>query len=211
MSITGTENGFLDLHGKQVHSFSLEIANVGYQRMGDLLIAMLESEAWRSFRDGISSYSFLPGEFDYFLTQRGIRREDVTQLPDMNVKGRIAMAADERRTGEDNYRRRILQVRAENPQIPGRPIEPFGLTKAEAKALANGSAVADGTHSRPALGVRVRRFTNSNGDRSRAKAPAETLPRAERLRRSAVRLDDDDLAGLVDSLKQELARRKRLA
>ena len=38
---------------------------------------------------------------------------------------------------------------------------------------------------------------------------AETLPLGERLRRSAVRLGDDDLADLIGALKQEQQRRKR--
>ena len=140
VSVSDTENGFLDLHGKQVHSFSLEMANANFQHMADLIMAMLESEVWRSFQDGIGSYSFLPGEYDYFLSQRGIRREDVMKIPDLDVKARLEAAMDERRTAEDGYRRRILQARAENPQIPGRPIEPFGHTIEEAKSLANGNA-----------------------------------------------------------------------
>ena len=210
MSITGTENGFLDLHGKQVHSFGLEMANIGYQHMADLIVSMLESEAWRSFQDGISSsYNFLPGEFDYFLTQRGIRREDVMKIPDLDVKAKLEAAMDERRTGEDGYRRRILQVRAENPQIPGRPIEPFGYTKDESKALVNGRGGAAAPEHKEPLGDRVRRYTNTNGKTSRK--AGETLPLAKRLCRQAIGLDDDDLASLVDSLKQELARRKRSA
>jgi hypothetical protein len=210
VNVSETENGFLDLHGREVHSFSMEIANVGFQRMTDLIIAMLKSEAWRSFKDGLGSYSFLPGEFDYFLTQRGIRRDDVIKIPDVTVKAGIEAAMDERRTGEEGYRRTLLQVRAENPQVPGRPIEPFGCTFAEAKVLVREGAAAGGNRGnrrhREALGARVRRFTNTDGETT--KPPAEALPLAERLGRSAVRLDDDDLAALIDSLKQEQHRRK---
>lgn len=67
------ENGFLDLHGREVHAFSMEIANIGFNRMADLLLSMPGSEAWCSFNDGVGSYVFLPGEFDYFLSQQGIR------------------------------------------------------------------------------------------------------------------------------------------
>lgn len=205
--VAAVESGFLDLHGREVHSFSMQMANVGFQRMADLIAAMLKSESWRSFKDGLGSYSFLPGEFDYFLTQRGIRREDVMKIPDVTVKAAIEAAMDERRTAEQGYRRPVLQARAENPQVPGRPIEPFGLTKSEAKSLVNGRAVADRPEQRPALGRSVRRWGLTEGQTK--KAPSETLPLVERLRRSAIRLGDDDLADLIDSLKQEQRRRRR--
>ena len=113
---------------------------------------------------------------------------------------------DERRTGEGDYRRPLLQVRAENPQVPGRPIEPFGYTQSEAKALVEHSASLAGTKHREALGDKVRRFSNTGGETS--KNPARFLPAAERLRRSAVRLSDGDLADLIESLKQEQRRRR---
>jgi hypothetical protein len=37
-------------------------------------------------------------------------------------------------------RRRVAEARLANPTRPGRPIEPFGLTKSEAKTLVNGGA-----------------------------------------------------------------------
>ena len=146
-SVAATENNFLDLHGKEVVAFSSEMANIGFQRMGELLESMLRSEAWRSFKDGLGSYGFLPGEFDYFLTQRGIRREDVMKIPDLDVKADIEAAMDERRTGREHldYRRPVLQARAENPQVPGRPIESFALTKSDEKAQVNGTAGGAGS------------------------------------------------------------------
>ena len=206
-SVASAERSFLDLHGKQVHAFSSEMANVGFQRMADLLVSMLKSEAWRSFKDGLGSYDFLAGEFDYFLTQRGIRREDVMKVPDYDAKAAFEAAMDERRTGEDGYRRPVLQARAENPQVPGRPIEPFGYTKEEAKALVRVQAGAAGLKHREALGDRVRRFTNTGGATTRK--PNNVLPHAERLRRSALSLSDADLADLIDALKQEQRRRRR--
>lgn len=206
--VTDVENGFLDLHGRQVHAFSSEMANVGFQRMADLLTSMLKSEAWRSFKDGLGSYDFLAGEFDYFLTQRGIRREDVMKIPDVNVKAQVEAAMDERRTGEDGYRRPITQAKAENPQVPGRPIEPFGITQSEAKHLVKGTATA-GRGDRPALGIRVRRWSNTGGETTKLPSEVRPPPPMERVRRTALRLDDDDLADLIDSLKQEQRRRRR--
>jgi hypothetical protein len=206
-TMTQAENGFLDLHGREVHAFSMEMANVGFQRMADLLVSMLRSQAWRSFKDGLGPYAFLPGEFDYFLSQRGIRREDVMKIPDVDVKAEIETAMDERRTGEDDYRRPVLQARDENPQRPGQPIEPFGYTQKEAKALVDAGADNIGVNQREPLGKQIRRFRNTGG--ATTKQPSHTLPLAERLRRSAMRLSDDDLADLVDSLKQELRRRQR--
>src|ERR1700685_3120479 len=125
------------------------MANIGYHRMADLIQSMLRSESWRSFTDGLGSYAFLPGEFDYFLTQQGIRREDVMKLPDIAIKAMIEEAMDERRTGEDGYRRNVLQARAENPQRPGRPIEPFGCTQAEARSLESGGGTGGLSHRPP--------------------------------------------------------------
>lgn len=207
MSAPELENGFLDLHGREVHAFSMGMANVGFQRMAELLQSMLKSEAWRSFKDGLGSYAFLPGEFDYFLTQRGIRRDDVRKLPDISIKATLDVAMDERRTGEEGYRRPVLRARAENPQVPGRPIEPYGFSKSEIKSMVNGDADVVGLSSREALGARVRRLASSGGRESRA--PNEMLPIAERLRRSALRLSDDDLADLIEELKQEQQRRRR--
>ena len=207
MSTADLEGGFLDIHGREVHSFSMGMANVGFDRMADLLLSMLRSEAWRSFKDGLGSYSFLPGEFDYFLSQRGIRREDVMKLPDVKVKAQVEAAMDERRTGEDGYRRPVLRARDENPQRPGQPIEPFGYTQAEAKALVKAGADKIGVNQREPLGKNIRRYTNTGGETTRQ--PSHALPIAERVRRSAVRLGDDDLADLIGALKQEQQRRKR--
>lgn len=204
MSVSQLENRFLDLHGREVHAFSMEMANVGFHRMAELLLSMLKSGAWRSFKDGNGQYSFLEGEFDYFLSQRGIQREDVMKLPDRTVQVELDTAMDERRTGEEGYRRPVLQARAENPSVPGRPIEPFGLTEKEAKSLVDDTGRAAPGH-RPALGERTRRY----GKEGHTKRPSETLPLVERLRRSALRLDDADLADLIDSLKQEQRRRRR--
>lgn len=205
MSIASVEHRFLDLHGKQVHAFSSEMANVGFHRMADLLMSMLKSEAWRSFTDGLGSYNFLPGEFDYFLSSRGIRRDDVMKLPDVAAKAEIEKHMDERRTGEADYRRPVLEARAGNPQRPGQPIEPFGYTEAEAKSLVDGTRALRAAQHREPLGASVRRFRNTGT----TKAPNKALPDIERLRRSALRLGDDDLADLIDSLKQEQRRRRR--
>jgi len=197
----------LDLNGRQVHAFALEMANVGYARLADLLAAMLESGAWRSFQDGLGHYEFLEGEFDYFLTQQGVRREDVMNgVRDIEAKARLEAHMDERKTGKEGYRRRTLEVRAANPARPSRPIEPFGLTKAEATALVDGLA-STARPDRPALGTAVRRWTLSGGKTTRK--PSDLLPRVEQLRRSAVHLSNEDLERLIEGLKQEQRRRRR--
>jgi hypothetical protein len=207
MTEPGIKNDeFVDLNGRQVHAFALQMANLGYTRMTDELMKMLRAGHWRNFQYGDGRFRFLPGEFDYFLTQQGVRREDVMKgVQDLDAKAELEAAMDERRTGEENYRRRIAEARADNPQRPGRPIEPFGVTKAEAKALLNDRA--DGYRPREALGKAARRWTLTS--RATTRAPSETLPLVERLRRSALRLDDADLADLIDSLKQEQKRRRR--
>jgi hypothetical protein len=196
-----TVNGFVDLNGRQVHAFASEVANVGYARLKDELLSMLRSGAWRDFKDGLGRYQFLPGEFDYFLSQWGVTRKDAMDgIADLDAKAELEQHMDERRTGEDDYRRRLTEVRAANPERPGRPIEPFGCTEAEGKLLVKGTP-------RAALGERVRRFAKEGT----TKRPSEALPQVEKLRRSAMRLDDHDLADLIDSLKQEQRRRRRQA
>jgi hypothetical protein len=57
--------------------------------------------------------------------------------------------------------------------------------------------------------MRVRRLTNTGGQTTKKPSEIAPLPPAERLRRSASRLSDEDLAYLIDSLKQEQRRRRR--
>lgn len=198
---------FTDINGRAVHAFANEMANLGFARMTEKLLGMLDSGTWRHFKDGLSTYEFLPGEFDYFLTQWGVQREHVMRgVQDIDAKAKLESHMDERRTGEEGYRRRLTEVREANPQRPGNPIVPFGYTHAEAKTL-----VKDGAHGvrgpqRPALGGRVRRYVNTGHT---TKSASDGLPAVERLRRSAVRLDDQDLAALVDALKEEQRRRRR--
>jgi hypothetical protein len=209
MTVPQLENQFLDLHGREVHAFSMQMANVGFTRMADLLKSMLASESWRSYRDGLGKYAFLRGEFDYFLSQQGIPRADVMKIPDVDLLSQVEAAMDERRTGENDYRRPVLQARAENPERPGQPIEPFGLTEKEAKVLVKHTATG-GRGTRPALGRSVRRWGLTEGRTKKAPSEEAPLPLVERLRRSAMRLGDDDLADLIDALKQERRRRHRV-
>jgi hypothetical protein len=194
-----------DLNGKQVHAFATQMANLGFQHMTDLLIAMFKSGAWRQFRDGLGAYDFLPGEFDYFLTQQGVSRTDIMDgVRDIETKAMLEAAMDERRTGEEGYRRRIITVRDANPQRPGRPILPFGYTKREAKSLA-ADDILSRTRELPALGGTVRRWTKTGG--KPASAPVRPSL-AERARRIALRLADDDLDQLIEHLQQEQQRRR---
>lgn len=210
MTVVGGEPdaAFLDLNGKQVHAFAQRMANIGYAELADQLRSMLASGVWQRFTTGLGEHIFLPGEFDYFLTQQGVKREDVMSgVRDLDFKAEIESAMDERRTGEEGYRRRIAEVRQQVPAHPGRPIEPFGVTEMESKGLHTGARIGDTAH-RTALGPRVRRFTNTGGRTS--KAPSEEpAPRWMSLRNSAERLSAEDLDMLVDALKAEQRRRRR--
>jgi hypothetical protein len=201
------EEDFLDAHARRVHQFSLQMTNLGLARMADLLIAMLDADDWREFTDGLGTYRFLSGEFDYFLTQRGIDRDQILHgIRDIDVKAKLEAAMDERRTGEAGYRRRLADVRREVPTRPGRPIEPFGYTQRESKTLLE-TALGESSFParRPALGSGVRRWANSGGQATRP--DSELRPRWERLARSAVRLPDQELAKVVQALHDELDRR----
>lgn len=199
---------FLDHNGKHVHAFALDMANLGFRQMADKLVNMLESGAWQEFTDGLGRYKFQPGEFDYFLTQQGVTRDDVMNgIRDVELKARLEEAMDERRTGKDpDYRRPILEARKANPERPDRPIEPFGLTKSEAKALV-GDRAGGARLDRPALGNAVRRWRATGGETTRK--PSETIPRPERIYRSAVRLPDDELEALLARLRDQLRQRRK--
>jgi hypothetical protein len=197
-----------DLNGKQVHAFATQMANLGFQHMTDLLIDTFRSGVWRNFRDGLGTYDFLPGEFDYFLTQQGVSRADIMDgVRDIETKALLEAAMDERRTGEEGYRRRIVAARDANPQRPGRPIQPFGYTKSEAKFLADDNSPSH--RELPALGSAVRRWTKTGG--KPASARQERLDPLERARKIALRLDDDDLQELIERLQEEQRLRRGAA
>lgn len=112
---------------------------------------------------------------------------------------------DERRTGEEGYRRRIVAVRDSNPKRPGRPILPFGYTRAEARSLA-GVDNSQQHRELPALGSAVRRWTKTGG--KPASASRERLSPLERARRMALGLADEDLQELIERLHEEQQRRR---
>src|SRR4029077_17657998 len=128
--------------GRRVSSFSLTMSNLGTSRAERMIIEMLESGSWREFSHGWGTFRFLPREFDYFLSSHGIDRDYVmATMRDMQVKARLEAAMDERRTGEDGYRRGLDGVGGENPGIAAHRIEcrngvielrepePFGYTR----------------------------------------------------------------------------------
>ncbi len=208
MSDPTKKHDFLDLNGRQVHSFAQRMVNIGYAQMTDLLVSMLKSGAWQEFHDGLGTYRYLPGEFDYFLTQQGVTRDEVMHgVRDIDTKALLEEAMDERRTGEDGYRRHLAQVRRANPERPGRPVLPFGYSRSEAKALLSEGEDVVLTNRQP-LGSATRRYRNSGGRTSRR--PSETAPPLERVRRAALRLENGDLAALLDALREEIKRRTRL-
>lgn len=199
---------FLDQNGAAVHRFALDMANLGFAVFTEKLLAMLDSEVWQEFQDGLGAYHFLQGEYDYFLSQQGVTREYVMHgVADVRAKARLEEAMDERRTGTPDYRRRLTDVRTANPTRPGRPIVPFGFSLQEAKVLhEEGSVrVAKG---RPPLGQSVRVFRNTGG--LTTVSPSRRRPVVERLTRSAVRLPDEEFATLLNALAGEQQRRLSL-
>jgi hypothetical protein len=177
-----------DRNGRLVHRFAITMANLGLTQAGTELEKMYDSGIWREFEDGLGHYRFLPGEFDYFLTQQGIMREDVMVIPDVKLKAKLEEGMDERRTGGEGYRRRIIEVRQANPTRPARPIEPFGLTKKEAATLREKGMRRMPRSDRPALGGRVRRW-KAQGTTLPSR---EVAPRWQRLAVAVARLSDED-------------------
>jgi hypothetical protein len=196
-----------DPNGELVHRFALTMGNLGLAKAGHEVQTMLESGRWRRFMLGFQAFEFLPGEFDYFLTQQGITREQIMAIRDVEVKAELEAAMDERRTGEPTYRRTITDVRAQVPDRPGSPIEPYGYTKSEAKALLNGKEVDDPPDHRPALGRAVRRYSLTGGTTTRK--PSEQRPRWERLAASVCNLPVDEFAQAYEVIKAAAPAKRR--
>jgi hypothetical protein len=211
VSSTGTPrdapaHDFLDTNGRQVHAFALRMQNLGFVQLTETLIAMFKSGAWMSFSDGLGDYRFLPGEFDYFLTQQGVLREDVMAgVRDISLKAELDGAMDERRTGEDEYRRTLNEARDANPKRPQQPIEPFGFSRREAAILVDEGRLAKSA-SRPPLGPSARRYRNSGGVTS--KSIAKRLPKVERLKRAALLLPNPEFQELLAALSAEKRARR---
>jgi hypothetical protein len=205
--MSAPERRLTDRNGQLVHAFSLEAANLGLNRLAELIIAMLDSDAWRDWRDGLGEVHLLPGEFDYFLSMTGVTRDAVMHgVRDINTKARLEQAMDERRAGEEGYRRRYDELIAE---LGRRKAEPFGYTQKEAKFLVTDSGSDGASTHREALGSRVRRYSSNDGKTT--KAPSDQRARWERLAASVCRLPDDELAQVTDIIRAELAKRKAQA
>jgi hypothetical protein len=194
---------FTDVNASQVHAFALQMSNLGLSRVTDLLLSMFKSGAWREFTDGTGQHRFLPGEFDYFLTQQGVTRDHVMHgVRDVKIKAELEEAMDERRTGEAGYRRSLVEVRAAVPERPGSPIEPFGYTRSESRFVSDGTRAAP----RAPLGRAPRTYRLSGG--TTTKRPNEELGRSDRLRRTVLRLDDEQLAEMATLIAEEQKRRE---
>lgn len=46
---------FADPNGRQVHHFASTMANLGFARMTEALLSMLDSGTWREFTDGLGN------------------------------------------------------------------------------------------------------------------------------------------------------------
>lgn len=206
MSNSDETGGVADENGQMVQRFGLTMHNLGLERAGEELLTMLRSGRWRKWSQGGMTFEFLPGEFDYFLTQQEIHREQVMILPDVSAKAALEEAMDERRTGERGYRRPVKTAREQVPELPGRPIAPYGYGKAEGRSLADAGEPTSSS-GRPALGSSVRRFRNTGGVSTRP--PRDERARWERLAASAVRLPDADLYHLIDRVVEEKNKREK--
>jgi len=192
-----------DRNGELVHRFSLQMENLGFQRMADELVRMLDSGIWQDWKDGLGRVHLLPGEFDYFLSSCGITREDVMHgIRDMGIKARLEEAMDERRTGEDDYRRRYEEIK---PTLGRRNATTFGYTKSEQKTL-NGRGVQHAPTKREALGTSVRRYGNTGN----ATTPSRRKrSKVEQVERSIELLTDREFAKLSAWLAGHRRQRRR--
>jgi len=139
------------------------------------------------------------------ITQQGVTRDLVMHsVRDVRIKAQLDEAMDERRTGEPNYRRRLVEVRADVPERPSSPIEPFGYTKSERTFLLTGGERP--ASQRAPLGRAPRQYRLTGG--ATTKRPNEQLRAAQRLHRTVLRLPDDELVALADAITEERARRQ---
>jgi len=191
-----------DRNGELVHRFSLQMENLGFQRMADEIIRMLDSGIWQQWKDGLGRVQLQPGEFDYFLSSCGITRDDIMHgIRDMAIKARLEEAMDERRTGEDGYRRRYEQIK---PALGRRNVTPFGYTKAERETL-NGKAFQKSPKRREALGASVRRYAATGT----TKAPSQQRSKVRQLEASIGRLNSREFDKLAAWFTDEKRRRQR--
>jgi hypothetical protein len=183
------------------------MAHADSARRTELVVAMLDSQAWREFTDTVGTYRFLPGEFDYFLALQGLAREQIMHgVRDIHATARLVAAMDERRTGERGYRRPVLLARRQNPPCPQRAIEPSVRTAAGADALVSSARAVSPGHAE-AVGRRVRPDVAQACSSSRA--ISEPSPDWMPLRAQALRLSDEDLARLGEAINFEQRRRRR--
>jgi hypothetical protein len=194
MPAPARERRLADRNGQLVHAFSVEAGNLGLNRLAELIVSMLDSNAWLDWADGLGKVQLLPGEFDYFLSMCGVTRESVMHgVRDVAVKARLEQAMDERRVGEDGYRRRYDELKAVLGQH--RSTQPYGYTKTEAKTL---DGAFQKSPQRAALGAMVRRYVTTGT----TKAPSQQRSKVEQLQASIKRLSEDELQHLADWLTE---------
>lgn len=197
------ESRVSDENAQLVEAFSVEMANLGFERMTEHLLAMLDSGAWLKWKDGLGEVDLLPGEFDYFLSMCGVTRETVMHgIRDVEVKARLQQAMDERRSGDSEYRRSYNDVTAAVGKRRG--TQPFGYSGSEAKALAEAGVIEKPTR-REALGATVRRFVATGSTKPQSKERT----RLERVQASVSRLSDEEFAEFDDWLEQHREERRR--
>lgn len=202
--MASSERSLMDRNGRLVHAFSVEMSNLGFDRMTEHVVAMLKADAWREWKDGLGTVRLLPGEFDYFLSMCSVDRDTIMHgIRDVAVKARLQGAMDERRSGEDGYRRRYPEVRAAVGRR--RRAIPFGYTESEGRTLAEDLGEDLPARRRQALGDAARRFA-ATGSTQRS-APQRS--RVEQIEASVQRLDDAELEELAQWLNDYRKERKQ--
>lgn len=168
----------MDRNGRLVHAFSVEMSNLGFERMADHILAMLKDGAWKEWKDGLGQVQLLAGEFDYFLSMCNVTRDTVMHgLRDVELKAKLQKAMDERRSGDQEYRRRFDEIRS----VLGnqRHAVPFGYTESEGKVIAELTGDTSIPKRRDSLGEAVRRYSIS-GTTKKPAFPANPLDQAKK-------------------------------
>lgn len=199
------ESRVSDENAQLVEAFSVEMANLGFERMTEHILAMLDSGAWRSWKDGLGEVDLLPGEFDYFLSMCGVTRETVMHgIRDVEAKARLQQAMDERRSGDSDYRRSYPEVTEAVGKRPG--AQPFGYTGSEAKTLVEAGIIEKPTR-REALGSTVRRFVATGS----TKPPSKGRTHLQRVQAGVSRLDDEEFSEFDQWFEQHRKQRREVS
>lgn len=159
---------------------------------------MLESRAWRAYRDGTGDSTWLSGEFDYFLAVWCVTADDVSRLALTDEqKAALLAAGDRRQTGTARVRRSLEEAAQANPHAGLlEHWQRYGWAEKTPISARTVARLQSGTtweqHAQRRRLVRLR----ESGSWKRVEAAVSALDT----------LTDDEIRGVIELLRQRLQR-----